>query len=140
VDALIEGSVFRAGDSVRITVQLIRAYPEGHMWAGAHHGEVRNVIALQGEVARAVGQAIHARAIPESQARVAAPSVSPEAQEAYLRGLYHLERQMINGELTLSERLVVLRTAAVNLENAAALAPQWAAAEADLPLDCKLQR
>ena len=132
VDALIEGSVFRAGDSVRITVQLIRAYPEGHMWAGAHHGEVRNVIALQGEVARAVGQAIHARAVPESQARVAAPSVSPEAQEAYLRGLYHLERQMINGELTRSERLVVLRTAAVNLENAAALAPQWAAAEAKL--------
>ncbi len=132
VDALLEGSVSRADDSVRITVQLIRANPEGHIWAGAYHGEVRNAIALQGEVARAVGQAIHARAVPESQARVAAPSVSPEAQEAYLRGLYHLERQMINVELTQAERLVVLRTAAVNLEHAVALASEWAAAEAKL--------
>lgn len=132
VDALLEGSVFRAEDSVRITVQLIRADPEGHMWAGTYHGALRNAIALQGEVARAVGHAIHARAAPEPHARLAAPSVSPEAQEAYLQGLYHLERQMVTMELTRSERLEVLRTAVANLENAVALAPEWAAAHAKL--------
>jgi TolB-like protein/Flp pilus assembly protein TadD len=132
VDVLLEGSVFRAEDSVRITVQLIRADPEGHMWAGTYHGAIRNAIALQGEVARAVGQAIHARAAPGPHARPAAPSVSPEAQEAYLQGLYHLERQMVTLELTGSDRLEALRTAAANLEKAVALAPEWAAAHAKL--------
>jgi TolB-like protein/Flp pilus assembly protein TadD len=130
VDALLEGSVFRAEDSVRITVQLIRADPEGHMWAGTYRGALRNAIALQGEVARAVGHAIHARAAPE-RARLAAPPVRPEAQEAYLQGLYHLERQMTM-ELTRSDRLEALRTAVANLENAVSLAPEWAAAHAKL--------
>jgi tetratricopeptide (TPR) repeat protein len=132
VDALLEGSVFRAEDSVRITVQLIRTDPEGHIWAGTYHGALRNAIALQGEVARAVGLAIHARAAPERRARLAAPSVSPEAQEAYLQGLYHLERQMVTMELTRSDRLEALRTAVANLANAVALAPEWAAAHAKL--------
>jgi len=132
VDALLEGSVFRAEDSVRITVQLVRAAPEGHMWAGTYHGTLSNALTLQGEVARAVGQAIHARAAPEPHGRPAAASVSPEAQEAYLQGLYHLERQMVSLELTGSDRLEALRTAAANLEKAVALAPQWAAAHAKL--------
>jgi DNA-binding SARP family transcriptional activator/TolB-like protein len=131
VDALLEGSVFRAEDSVRITVQLIRPDPEGHIWAGTYHGALRDAIALQGEVARAVGHAIHARAAPEPHARLAA-AVRPEAQEAYLQGLYHLERQMITIELTRSDRLEVLRTAVASLENAVALAPEWAAAHAKL--------
>ncbi len=132
VDALLEGSVFRAEDSVRITVQLIRANPEGHMWAGTYQGALRNAIALQGEVARAVGQATHARAAPEPHVRRAALSVSPEAQEAYLQGLYHLERQMVTLELSSSDRLKALRTAVANLENAVALAPEWATAHAKL--------
>jgi DNA-binding SARP family transcriptional activator/TolB-like protein len=132
VDALLEGSVFRGEDSIRITVQLIRADPEGHMWAGTYHGALRNAITLQGEVARAVGRAIHARAAPEPHARLATPAVSPEAQEAYLQGLYHLERQMLTMELTRSHRLAALRTAVANLEHAVALAPEWAAAHAKL--------
>jgi TolB-like protein/DNA-binding SARP family transcriptional activator len=132
VDAVLEGSVFRADDSVRITVQLIRADPEGHVWAGTYHRDLRNAIALQGEVARAVGRAIHARAAPDSPARLAAPPVSPEAQEAYLQGLYHLERQMGSTDLSSADRLAVLRIAAANLEHAVALAPEWAAAHARL--------
>jgi TolB-like protein/DNA-binding SARP family transcriptional activator/Flp pilus assembly protein TadD len=132
VDAVLEGSVFRAEDSVRITVQLIRAEPEEHMWAGTYHGAFQNAIALQGEVARAVGQAIHTRAAPEPHARLAGPSVSPEAQEAYLQGLYHLERQIVTTGLTSSDRLEALRTAVANLENAVRLAPEWAAAHAKL--------
>jgi TolB-like protein/DNA-binding SARP family transcriptional activator len=132
VDALLEGSVFRAEDSVRITVQLIRADPEEHMWAGTYRGALRNAITLQGEVARAVGLAIHAKAAAEAQAPHAAPSVSLEAQEAYLQGLYHLERQMVAVELTRSGRLEALRTAVADLEEAVALAPEWATAHAKL--------
>jgi tetratricopeptide (TPR) repeat protein len=132
VDALLEGSVFRARDSVRITVQLIRANPEGHVWAGTYHGALRNAIVLQGEVARAVGRAIHARAAPASSARLTAPSVSPESQEAYLQGLYELERQMGAVDLSRADRLVALRTAVANLERAVELAPEWAAAHARL--------
>jgi tetratricopeptide (TPR) repeat protein len=58
--------------------------------------------------------------------------VSPEAQEAYLQGLYHLERQTVTLELTSSDRLQALRTAAANLEKAVSLAPDWAAAYAKL--------
>jgi tetratricopeptide (TPR) repeat protein len=58
--------------------------------------------------------------------------VSPEAQEAYLQGLYHLERQMVTLELSSSDRLKALRTAVANLENAVALAPDWAPAHAKL--------
>jgi TolB-like protein/DNA-binding SARP family transcriptional activator len=132
VDALLEGSVFRAEDSVRITVQLIRADPEGHMWAGTYQRALRNAIALQGEVARAVGRAIQPRASPEPHTRHTAPPVSPEAQEAYLQGLYHLERQMVTMDLASSDRLEALHTAVANLENAVALAPEWAAAHAKL--------
>jgi tetratricopeptide (TPR) repeat protein len=113
-------------------VQLIRANPEGHMWAGTYHGALRDAIALQGEVARAVSHAVHGRAAPEPGARLAAPSVRPEAQEAYFRGLYHLERQMVTMELTRSEQREELRTAVANLESAVALAPEWAAAHAKL--------
>jgi tetratricopeptide (TPR) repeat protein len=70
--------------------------------------------------------------MPESSTRLAAAIVSREAQEAYLQGLYHLERQTVTLELTTSDRLEVLRTAATNLENAVALAPEWAAAHAKL--------
>jgi tetratricopeptide (TPR) repeat protein len=132
VDALLEGSVFRAQDSVRITVQLVRADPEGHIWARTYHGALRDAIALQGEVARMVGSAIHARAAPESDSRLSAVSVSPQAQEAYLRGLYHLERQIVWAELTRSDRLEALRTSVSHLEKAVALAPKWAAAHAKL--------
>jgi TolB-like protein len=52
VDALVEGSVFRSGDSVRVTVQLVRAQPEEHLWAGSHYGPVSEALAHQGQVAR----------------------------------------------------------------------------------------
>jgi eukaryotic-like serine/threonine-protein kinase len=131
VDALLEGSVFLIADSVRITVQLIRAEPEEHVWAGTYQRGLQNALALQGEVARAVARTIHVRAMPEAQTPLTAPDVSPEAQEAYLRGLYHLERQMLSPELG-SGRLEILRSAIASLGEAVALAPEWAAAHAKL--------
>jgi DNA-binding SARP family transcriptional activator/TolB-like protein len=140
VDALVEGSVFLVGDSVRITVQLVRAEPEEHLWAGDYYGELRNALALQGEVARAIAQAIDARVAPAVQARLAGRrTLVPEAQEAYLRGLYHLEWQATTVTAPRSERLEAGRTAVAYLEEAVALDPEWAAAHAKLALAYNFQ-
>ena len=133
VDALVEGSVFLAGDSVRITVQLIRAEPEEHIWAGSYHGALRNALTLQGEVATAIARAIQARAAPQVQGRLTpALPVSREAQEAYLKGLYHQERHILEVGLSSADRLKILDSAIAYLREAIALAPQWATAHAKL--------
>jgi tetratricopeptide (TPR) repeat protein len=133
VDALLEGSVFLGGDSVRITVKLIRASPEEHVWADTYRGALQDALALQGEVARAITRAIHTRTRPGVKARLAAQStVSPEAQEAYLKGLYHLERQALTMGLSQIERLEMFDSAIAYLERAVALAPGWARAHAKL--------
>lgn len=99
----MEGSVFLADDSVRINVQLIRAQPEEHLWAGDYYGELRNALVLQGEAARAIARAIGATIKPEVQARpVNRRSVDPEAQEVYLKGLYLLEQLANTGVTTLA--------------------------------------
>ncbi|HEX6103986.1 MAG TPA: protein kinase [Gemmatimonadales bacterium] len=130
VDALLEGSVFLAGDSVRITVQLVRAEPEEHLWAGSYHRGLENALALQGEVARAVARAIHARTTSDTASGATPLLVSREAQDAYLKGLFYQERliQASDG----SGARATIRTAAGWLEKAVALAPDWAAAHARL--------
>jgi DNA-binding SARP family transcriptional activator/TolB-like protein len=135
-DALVEGSVFRSGDSVRITVQLVRARPdEAHLWTASHQGAMSGALALQGEVAHAIAQAIHARLSPAVQARLARQHTrDPAAQQAYLRGLYHLERGSYGQLMPASDRLVEHRTAIEHLEEAAGLDPGWAAAHAKLAL------
>jgi serine/threonine protein kinase/tetratricopeptide (TPR) repeat protein len=90
VDAIVEGSVQRAGDSVRIQVQLIEARPaERHVWANAYGRDVRSVLALHGDVARAIAREIRVRLTPQEQTRLTSTRwVNPEAYEAYLRGSY----------------------------------------------------
>jgi serine/threonine protein kinase/TolB-like protein/Tfp pilus assembly protein PilF len=93
VDAVLEGSVLRSGDRVRITAQLIGAAPERHLWARSYEGDLRDVLALQSEVARTVAQQIKATLTPQQQLRLAGPRpVNPEAYEAYLKGSYHYNR------------------------------------------------
>jgi TolB-like protein/Tfp pilus assembly protein PilF/predicted Ser/Thr protein kinase len=87
VDALIEGSVLRSGDRVRITAQLIGAVPERHLWARSYERDLRDVLSLQSEVARAIADEVKAKVTPEVQARLAsARPVDPEAHELYLKG------------------------------------------------------
>ena len=91
VDALVEGSVTRAGDQVRITLQLIHAASDSHIETFRFDREMTDVLALQSEVARAVTSGIPGR--PGQQGEVAlvaasGPSGDPAAQEAYLRGRY----------------------------------------------------
>jgi TolB-like protein/Flp pilus assembly protein TadD/predicted Ser/Thr protein kinase len=93
VDALIEGSVLRSGERVRITTQLIGAVPERHLWARNYERDLRDVLSLQGEVARAIADEIKANVTPDVQARLARTRpVNPEAFNLYLKGL-QAERQ-----------------------------------------------
>jgi tetratricopeptide (TPR) repeat protein len=88
VNAVLEGSVMRAGDRVRITVQLIQARPEKHLWAKNYERDLQDVLALQSEVAQAIAREIKIKLTPQEEARFArAPAVNPEAYQAYLRGI-----------------------------------------------------
>ena len=93
VDALVEGSVLRSGNRVRITAQLIGAVPERHLWANHYDRELRDVLALHSEVARAIAEEIKVAVTPEEKARLASTRpVNPEAHEAYLKGQYFLNK------------------------------------------------
>ena len=89
VDALVEGTVLRAGDRVRITVQLIRAVPEKHLWSRTYERDLRDILGLQGEVARAIASEVQIKLTPQERAVLSsARPVDPESHEAYLRGVY----------------------------------------------------
>jgi non-specific serine/threonine protein kinase len=94
VDAVVDGSVLRVGDRVRVSVQLIEAAPEGHLWANSYDREVRDVLTLHGEMARTVAREIRVTLTPEEESRLAgARAVNPAANEAYFRGRYFLNRR-----------------------------------------------
>ncbi len=98
VDAIVEGSVLRAGRRVRITAQLIDAAKETHLWAESYERDLRNVLALQSEVAQAVAREIRVKLTPVDQARFAeARPVDPDAYEAYLKGRYHWNKRSGEG-------------------------------------------
>ncbi|HSW30423.1 MAG TPA: tetratricopeptide repeat protein [Longimicrobiales bacterium] len=95
VDAVIEGSVRRGEGQVRITVQLIHAASDTHLWTQQYDRSLENVLALQSEVALDIARQIQAEVSPEDAdvlQRVAARIVDPEAQDAYLRGRYEADK------------------------------------------------
>ncbi len=87
VDALVEGAVLRSGNRVRITVQLVQANPEKHLWANSYERDLQDVLVLQSEVARAVVSEIQINLTPEDRTRftVTRP-IDPEAYEAFVKG------------------------------------------------------
>jgi eukaryotic-like serine/threonine-protein kinase len=89
VDAVVEGSVARSGDRVRITVQLVEAKSDRHMWAKSYERSSRDVLALQDELARDIASEIRVTLTPAEHARLAAThAIDPEAYDDYLRGRY----------------------------------------------------
>jgi TolB-like protein/DNA-binding winged helix-turn-helix (wHTH) protein/cytochrome c-type biogenesis protein CcmH/NrfG len=91
VDAVIEGSVHRTSDRVRISVQLIHAPTDTHLWAREYERDLTDVLKLQGEVARAVADEIRIQVTAEERSRLAsAGTVNPTAHEEYLLGQYYL--------------------------------------------------
>ena len=98
VDAVVEGSVFRLGDSIRINAQLIALRPERHLWAASYAGAVDDMFALQAEVARAVAREIEAELTPQDEARLAAvPAVRRDVHDAYLQARYHHSKATVAG-------------------------------------------
>jgi eukaryotic-like serine/threonine-protein kinase len=90
VDAIIEGSVERSGDQVRITAQLIDGRTDTHLWAHSYQRDLRDVLSMQSEVARAIAGEVQVQLTPQEKAQFArARPVDPAAHEAYLKGLYH---------------------------------------------------
>ena len=94
VDVVLEGSVTREGDRVRVNAQMIRGATDEHIWAAEYERESRDIINLQDELATAIAQHIQITLTPEEQAGLAAaPIVDPEAHENYLKGRYFLNQR-----------------------------------------------
>jgi TolB-like protein/DNA-binding winged helix-turn-helix (wHTH) protein/Flp pilus assembly protein TadD len=89
VDAVVEGTVLRSGDQVRITAQLIEASADKHLWSQSYEGELQDTLALQNNVARAIADQIQISLNPQEQAALKnAKIVNPEAYVSYLKGRY----------------------------------------------------
>ena len=91
VDAVVEGSVLRGGDQVRITAQLIDARTDEHIWSQSYVRDLGNVLALQGEVAQAIADQISIEVTPREQARLSRERPAyTEAQDLYWLGVHML--------------------------------------------------
>lgn len=94
VDAVVEGSVVRSGDRVRVTAQLIEAQSDRHLWAKSYERDSRDVMALQDNLARDIAAEIRANLTPVERKRLAnSKPVDPQAYDAYLRGRYFWNRR-----------------------------------------------
>jgi TolB-like protein/DNA-binding winged helix-turn-helix (wHTH) protein/Flp pilus assembly protein TadD len=89
VDAVVEGTVLRSGNEVRITAQLIEASADKHLWSQSYEGELRNTLTLQNDVARAIADQIRINLSPQEQAALKKVRVvDPESFQSYLKGRY----------------------------------------------------
>lgn len=98
VDALIEGSVLRAGDRVRIAAQLIHAATDQHLWAESYERDLRDVLAVQSEIACRIAHEVSIVLTPEELARLnTSRQVHPKAHELYLKARYHWNKRSEEG-------------------------------------------
>ena len=98
VDAVVEGTVLRSGDRVRITAQLIEASSDKHLWSQSYEGELRDTLALQNQVARAIAEQIRINVNPQEQAALKnVKVVNPRAYESYLKGRFFWNKRTADG-------------------------------------------
>jgi TolB-like protein/DNA-binding winged helix-turn-helix (wHTH) protein/Flp pilus assembly protein TadD len=98
VDTVVEGTVLRSGKQVRITAQLIRAPADKHLWAQSYEGDVRDTLALQKTVARAIAEQIRIELTPQEETVLGnVKMVNPEAYENYLKGRYFWNKRNEDG-------------------------------------------
>jgi len=98
VDAVVEGSVLRSGDRVRITAQLIRTSTDRHIWAEAYDGDLKDVLSLQARVAEQITDQVKLNLTAEESGLLRrGQSVDPEAFDLYLRGRYAWNQRNIEG-------------------------------------------
>jgi TolB-like protein/DNA-binding winged helix-turn-helix (wHTH) protein/Tfp pilus assembly protein PilF len=98
VQAVVEGSVLRSGERVRITAQLIEVPIDRHMWAQSYEGDLRDMLTLQSTVARAIAEQIQATLNGQEKAALEkSKAVNPKAYEAYLKGRYFWNKRTGDG-------------------------------------------
>ncbi len=94
VDAIVEGSLVREGQQIRVHAQLIRAATDEHIWAGEYQRNYESILEVQGEVARSIVEQIALNLTPEERARLASGRpVDPRAYENYLKGRYYFSQR-----------------------------------------------
>src|SRR6266403_1101616 len=126
VDAVVEGTVMRVGNRVRITAELVQVSTDRHLWADTYESQIGDVLTLQNRVSSAIVDEIRINLTPEDKERLAKnPSVSPEAYEEYLKGRYYWNKRSGDG----------FAKAIRYFENATRRDPQYALAYAGLA-DC----
>jgi TolB-like protein/Flp pilus assembly protein TadD len=117
VGAILEGSVLRAGNRVRIVAQLIDAATDEHLWAERYDREMKDVLALQSEVAQSIAEQIQVQLTPQDQERLSgARTVDPEAHEACLKGRHFWSQRTPES----------VKKALASFEHAVALDPSYA--------------
>jgi tetratricopeptide (TPR) repeat protein len=125
VDAVVEGSIMKVGNRVRITAQLIQAKTDRHLWAKSYERDLSDILTLQNEVASAIASEINAKLSPQEQEKLTkAPRVNPDAYQAYLSGLDLRDRPDFSQENT--------QQAIEMFERAVELDPSFAECYADL--------
>jgi TolB-like protein/DNA-binding winged helix-turn-helix (wHTH) protein/tetratricopeptide (TPR) repeat protein len=123
VDAVIEGSVARAGERIRVTAQLIDARNDKRLWSGSYDEDIRDTLVLQSRVTRAIAGNIRATLNPQERLTLAkSRTVDPDAYEAYLKGRYFWNKRTGEG----------LRTAIDYFRRAITIDPSYAEAYAGL--------
>jgi TolB-like protein/DNA-binding winged helix-turn-helix (wHTH) protein/Flp pilus assembly protein TadD len=123
VDAMVEGSVSRSGDRVRVAAELIDARTDKHIWAESYDEDIRDTLALQSKVTRAIAEQIRATVNPQEQLTLAkSKTVDPDAYEAYLKGRYFWNKRTGEG----------LRTAIEYFKRAIVIDPVYAEAYSGL--------
>jgi TolB-like protein/Flp pilus assembly protein TadD len=129
VASVLEGSVQRAGEQVHINLQLIDASNDSHLWAQSYDREIKDIFAVERDVAQSVADALKAQLMPAEAARVAAaPTQNPAAYDFYLRGMLHFNKAYDQDVLTAAE----MPQAIALFEQALAADPKFALADAQL--------
>lgn len=123
VDAIVEGSVLRSGEQVRITAQLIQVPADKHLWAESYEGNLSDTLGLQNNVARAIAEQIRIEVTPQEQAALkSVKTIAPAAYEDYLKGRYFWSKRTADG----------LKKAVDYFKQAIAREPNYAAAYSGL--------
>jgi eukaryotic-like serine/threonine-protein kinase len=98
VDAVVEGSVLRVGEQVRITAQLIDAKTDTHLWAESYERDLRDILTLLGEVSRTIADQIEITVTPDQEKLLTIRRpINPETYKAYLKGMFHLNKSTPEG-------------------------------------------
>jgi TolB-like protein len=120
---ILEGSVQKAADQVRVNVQLVNAQTDSHLWAATYDRKLTDIFGVESEIAKRIAESLQAKLTGrEEQALAVKPTTSPEAYDAYLRGLAFEARSLYSNDLR--REAIAFYERAVHLDPNFALA--WA--------------